>query len=204
MAVIGAVILTAGIIALGQLTYWFIPQSSWTRDGNDLRDQSRAILPFLVAAVVVALGVTVIVRRRRVVGLARGIGLAIIAIVAVAGAVFAVQGYPQVERAHLVAIDPDTHTLLWRTELPLSTVAPSVGDQTADRIRVEGSRLDHSCGFTYSSVYLDPATGRILDVDEDPPSARPSTYPSAPEVPTAIDHNRYVVESASQPFICQR
>jgi hypothetical protein len=198
LLVVGTSAVAAGLVGLGIVAYWYGTDMGWTGTGSLLVEgQAQARATALVPALAVLVGAVAILTRRHVPGRSpAGVLLLVTTAACVVGAVLAVSAYPHGRSAELYS-----HRVGgWTTTLPITEVS-GVSAESADRITLVGRADRRGCDWRTRAVTVDPASGRILEV-EDLPRAfdSPSDIPPEPE---PVDPARFEVRHGSVPFICR-
>lgn len=192
------VILVAGLWAVGLIAYWYGADDVFV-GGAHLKDPSAARLPAFVAGLVLVGGVVALVARRRFRGASGLVCLGALAVVGVIAADLAVSAYPPIGEATVASVDPDTRTMRWSTDVPLTRV-DGVSYLADDEITLWGTFTDHGCTDQPRYVTLDLATGEVVRVDRHPSSDLPPGVTPARD-PTLAGHD-LVSERGELPFIC--
>jgi hypothetical protein len=189
-------VIAIGLAALLLIGFWYLVDTM--ASGADLRDRGAVILPLVLALLIIVVGVGALLFRSRLGSVAAAAVCGALVVVAIVGALAAIRDYPGPVDAQVVAVDPISHDLAWRTSVPLTRIDQTV-TTSADRITVIGTYVDHGCSRVDRTVTVERTTGHVLArIDGRPayPGPQPDTDPNIPVLEVSASNR-------SQPLICQ-
>lgn len=196
---VGVAAAIAGGFVTVRAGLWMVADMGWTVSGATPEDRLAIVLPVALGVVILLIGIAALLGRRspsRAQTLVLGVATA-----AVLASPFVLGAYPQPEPVVLVGLEPDTGNIRWRTELPVNHV---FGYQTFDHgiLELEGRKDERGCTFELRAVYVDEASGAVVDHHDLPEFHLDEE--SAPPPAKPLDDLPFVAEGGHTPFSCSR
>ncbi len=189
-------VIAIGIGALFLIGFWYLVDTMVS--GSDLRARGAVLLPAATAVLIIAVGVGALLLRSQLGAVAAAVACGALVVVAIVAALGAIGAYPGPVDARVIAVDPVSHQLAWRTSVPLTRVDQTI-TTSADRVTVVGTYVDHGCSRVDRTVTIERSTGHVLiTIDSRPahPGPQTDTDPAIPVLELSADNR-------SQPLICQ-